>query len=53
MINQPKLGTCDQWQMNYKMKATKLTAHKLKVREKRLAAKSKKDHQESAQESIV
>lgn len=53
MVNQPKLGTCDQWQMTYKMKTAKLTAHKLKVREKRLATKSKEDHKESAQKSIV
>ena len=53
MTNQPKLGTCDQWQMTYKQKEAKLIAHKLKIREKRLATKGKKDNQEPAQESIV
>jgi hypothetical protein len=44
MEHQPKLGTCDQWQMAWKVKTAKLEAHKLKVREKRLVAKTKKEN---------
>ncbi len=39
MANKPKLGTCDQWQMPWKIKAAKLEAHTLKVKEKRLFEK--------------
>lgn len=41
-LNQPKLGTCDQWQMPFKMKSSRLEAHKLKMKEKRLVAKKRK-----------